>query len=109
MSEWEGEICKRCNQEQRKIWRTTDEQWNSIVAGRWNVLCIDCFDELAGELFLYWECAWKDYPTNKDPKGLLISSQDCYYLKHILQSTTHHPFAPLVDDLLARIDELHGV
>jgi len=41
------EICKRCGKEHKEVWRATDDSWNRIVAGRYRILCMRCFVELA--------------------------------------------------------------
>jgi hypothetical protein len=44
---WPGEWCKRCDRRNNVGFWLSDDVWNAVVRGRWNVLCPTCFDEEA--------------------------------------------------------------
>ncbi len=63
------ETCQNCKKQYGYIWRAPDILWEEI-SGRDDgsgLLCIECFDELSRkkELYLYWECDIKVFPTDK--------------------------------------------
>lgn len=47
MTHWEGEICKHCKRAQHLAWGVSDDLWNKVVASKYNVLCLECFLEMA--------------------------------------------------------------
>lgn len=56
------EICKKCGIESCIGFDVPNEVWNKAVKGRWNVLCIQCFDEICDES---WEDFVELYPVSK--------------------------------------------
>jgi hypothetical protein len=51
---WDAEVCKRCNRANPVGFDLTDEAWERIAGGRWNVLCLLCVNELAAPLGIDW-------------------------------------------------------
>lgn len=47
MNEWKGEHCQRCKRPYRMGYKVNDKIWYSVTEGKYNLLCLDCFDELA--------------------------------------------------------------
>jgi len=43
--QWER--CKRCLKRQKWAWAVDDDTWAKVVQGRWSLLCLECFDDLA--------------------------------------------------------------
>jgi hypothetical protein len=79
---WSGEWCKRCNRRNVIGFNVSEDVWERIVRGRWNVLCPTCFDEEAqaagipyswGELFA---ASWQTiYPPGYDSDKVAIRSR----------------------------------
>lgn len=44
---WRFEVCKRCFRRNCVGYDVSDQDWNDVSRGRWNVLCLACFDEEA--------------------------------------------------------------
>lgn len=61
---WQGEVCKRCGKRNVIGYSVSDEIWEQVVKGRWNVLCPACFDEEAEIeevsyfFFDFWHVTW---------------------------------------------------
>lgn len=57
LSGYETEICGRCGGKVEMVWHAPDDLWlhRSGFPTPGGVLCVPCFDELAGGL--YWVCA----------------------------------------------------
>lgn len=64
-----SEICGRCGAEHTMVWRAPDDLWEKYHQD-YNILCLNCFDELAGDLMLYWECEISEYPTTYPDNAL---------------------------------------
>jgi len=47
MDNWEGEHCQKCDRPYGMGYDVDNKIWNSIVLATYNLLCIDCFDEMA--------------------------------------------------------------
>lgn len=69
---WRGEICKRCGRRNCVGFDLSEETWNAVVHGRWNVLCTTCFDEeaeAAGVEYRFGE-VWPPHHLYARPFGL---------------------------------------
>jgi hypothetical protein len=70
-NKWPGEICKRCHHRNVIGFYVPDKIWESVVQGRWNVLCPSCFDEeaeIAGVSYQFgelWPVSWSDWVKYK--------------------------------------------
>ena len=54
LTEWEGEICQKCFKPYRLGYDVLDSIWKQI-AEEYNLLCLDCFDEMAKEKNIKYE------------------------------------------------------
>lgn len=65
---WETEICLRCGGKVGMVWHAPDPLWVELAG--WGsgggVLCLRCFDALAGPRHLYWVCEEGRWPTCED-------------------------------------------
>ena len=66
-----SETCRRCHKRHGKVWRTSDAIWKKHH-GKHEILCVNCFDELAGKRNLYWECAEGQYPSDLTDRAMGI-------------------------------------
>lgn len=64
MNEYPGEWCKRCNRRVVVGFNVPDDIWNAIVKGRYNVVCLPCFDELSDDTNIQWENDIELYPVS---------------------------------------------
>ena len=74
-AKWPGEWCKRCNRRNVIGWSVSDDVWNRVVGGRWNILCSGCFDEeaeLRGILYSFdnelYPVSWNEWSNNDGEK-----------------------------------------
>ena len=58
------EICKRCGRESAVGFLVPDARWSAVAQGRWNILCVGCFSEVADALRLRWDAAIAFYPVS---------------------------------------------
>ena len=64
---WQGEVCKKCHRRNVVGFHVTDEVWEKVAGGSWNVLCPTCFDELAEWVQVpyqftgVWPVSWSDW------------------------------------------------
>lgn len=69
----QGEICKRCLRNVVIGFSVDDEIWDKVSAGRWNILCPQCFDEEAQRLHVEYRfgpvypVSWSDWMTPAGP------------------------------------------
>lgn len=67
MSEWRGEVCRRCQRRNPIGFSVSEDVWQRVVRGRWAVLCPTCFDEeaeaggVAYRLDEVWPVSWADW------------------------------------------------
>ncbi len=45
--DWEYEWCKCCERPNKIGFQVSDEDWEKIVEGEYNVLCYNCFENLS--------------------------------------------------------------
>ncbi len=68
MGELTAERCQECEKAYESIWQAPDDLWTKIVgvANGSGLFCLQCFDDAARErgIYLYWECAGKEYPAH---------------------------------------------
>lgn len=64
---WRGEVCKRCLRRNTVGFHVPEEVWAAVSRGRWNILCLSCFDEEAEaasvryELGEVWPVTWASH------------------------------------------------
>lgn len=56
------EVCKRCGNESGVGFTVPDELWAAVSQDRWNILCVNCFVQVADALRLRWDTAITFYP-----------------------------------------------
>lgn len=67
MTEWKGEVCKRCLRRNCVGFSVSNEIWSQVVGDRYTLLCTSCFDELAEEGQItyqfgeVWPVSWSDW------------------------------------------------
>jgi len=69
---WDGEHCQKCYRPYRMSYDIDDRIWNSVVLVTYNLLCIDCFDEMAKQknikykAKIYWAGFGEIYFPNEE-------------------------------------------
>lgn len=63
-ADWDSEVCQRCGQHSVVGFGVADDVWERVVEGRWQVLCLRCFDILADPKDVAWEAACSLYATS---------------------------------------------
>ena len=62
---WPGEVCKRCQRRNTVGFHVPEELWRAIVKGRWSLLCLTCFDEVAEAEKVEYDIPQRDlYPVS---------------------------------------------
>lgn len=59
-----GEWCRRCDRRVAVGFTVPDEVWESIVAGRFHIVCLPCFDELSEGTGVCWEDDIEFWPVS---------------------------------------------
>jgi hypothetical protein len=59
------ELCKRCLRRSCVGFRVADDTWNRVIQGRWNVVCLPCFDELAYDVGEAWDRGVELFPVSR--------------------------------------------
>lgn len=115
MTQWQGEVCKRCLRRNCIGFQVSDEIWNEVAGGRWNVLCPTCFDEeaeLAGvayRLEQVWPASWSDWkggamPNDAAPpqRSRLGAVAGVVLRLALIAEFARRRFAPVVGRVVAR-------
>lgn len=65
-ADWRGEVCKRCGRHNPVGFSVPDSTWELVVAERWALVCLACFDELAAPKLVQWENVVQLYPVSTE-------------------------------------------
>lgn len=80
ITRYPGEWCNRCNRAVVCGFNVPNEIWESIVKGRWKIVCILCFDELSEDTGIHWDDDVELFPVSratwKSPQMVLSEPLD---------------------------------